>query len=193
MKIYTKTGDEGDTKLFGGQKIKKSNKRIQTYGDIDELNAVLGITLAHINTPSLKNIILALQNELFILGSDLATPIEQSIGNKTIPRIKEEMVLNLEELIDKHEEQIPPIRNFILPNGTITASFLHMARTITRRAERSIVALMEEESINKTVLKYVNRLSDLFFVLARFDNCKNGILEVQVTLSGEEHNKGNTL
>ena len=180
MKIYTKTGDEGNTKLFGGKKVKKSSKRIQAYGEIDELNAILGIALAHINDSSLKNIILTLQNELFILGSDLAAPIEQSIGNKPIPRIKEEMVIKLEELIDKHEKQLSPIRNFILPNGTVAASFLHMARTIARRAERSIVSLMEEEDINKTILKYVNRLSDLFFVLARFDNFKNKTQETYV-------------
>lgn len=181
MKIYTKTGDEGNTKLFGGKKVKKSSKRLHAYGEIDELNAILGIVLVHVNDSSLKNIILTLQNELFILGSDLATPIEQSVSNKSIPRIKEEMVISLEKLIDRYAEQLSPIRNFILPNGTVASSFLHMARTVTRRAERNIVSLMEEEDINKTILKYINRLSDLFFVLARFDNFKNKTEETYVT------------
>lgn len=181
MKIYTKTGDEGNTKLFGGKKVKKNNKRIQAYGDIDEVNAVLGTALTYINDSSLKNVVITLQNELFILGADLATPIEQSVPNKSIPRIKEEMVIGLEKLIDRYAEQLSPIRNFILPNGTVASSFLHMARTVTRRAERSIVSLMEEEDINKTILKYINRLSDLFFVLARFDNFKNKTEETYVT------------
>lgn len=181
MKIYTKTGDQGETKLFGGKKVKKNSKRIQAYGEVDELNAVLGIVSAYLDDSSIKEIILNLQNELFILGGDLASPLDTHAGRKPVPRIKEEMVSALEDLIDKLEEKLPSLDRFILPNGTIAASFIHLARTITRRAERSIVALAEEEEINKTALKYTNRLSDFFFVLARYLNLKDKTKETEVT------------
>lgn len=176
MTIYTKTGDQGDTKLFGGQKVRKNNKRIQAYGNVDELNAFLGAALAHINESSLQGLLIAIQKELFILGADLATPLESTKHN--VPRISENLVVRLEEEIDKYQLTLPPLNQFILPNGSLAAVFLHIARTVARRTERSVVALMEEEMINGTALKYLNRLSDLFFVLAREANSQAGIPEI---------------
>ena len=170
MKIYTKTGDSGETSLFGGGRVWKDNTRISAYGTIDELNSVLGLAVVECLNPELKNILMGIQNQLFSAGSDLATPLEFDDSKFPIPRIKDEDVILLENLIDKIDVQLPQLKNFILPGGSKCASFLHLGRTVCRRAEREVVTLAKTEKINEKIEVYLNRLSDLLFVLARYDN-----------------------
>lgn len=169
MKIYTRTGDSGETGLWGGQRVPKHHLRIQAYGTVDECNAILGLAL--IDCPDeLRPLLLALQNQLFVLGADLANPTASS----QIPRMTAEDVLCLETWIDTHEAHLQPLQQFILPGGSITAARLHLARTVVRRAERAVVELMQAESINPHVLTWLNRCSDLLFVLARRANALAG-------------------
>lgn len=178
MKIYTKTGDNGETSLFGGKRVWKDNLRISAYGTIDELNAQIGLTITEIKSLELIEILKSLQHELFTIGSDLATPSEKEIKNFSVPRINENYVLRLEKLIDEIDSQIPPLKNFILPGGSKGSANLHLARTICRRAEREIVALKKEENINPEIEKYINRLSDLLFVMARYENHYQNISDI---------------
>jgi len=170
MKIYTKTGDKGETSLFGGKRVWKDDLRIQAYGTTDELNAVLGIAVAELSDTELKDVISGLQNDLFTVGSDLASPLEKENKNFVIPRIDSQFVTRLELLIDKFDSQLPALKNFILPGGSKVSAILHHARTVCRRAEREVVALSRIEGINDQIEVYLNRLSDLLFVLARFEN-----------------------
>ncbi|MHB8906212.1 MAG: cob(I)yrinic acid a,c-diamide adenosyltransferase [Melioribacteraceae bacterium] len=170
MKIYTKTGDKGETSLFGGKRVWKDDLRIQAYGTTDELNAVLGIAVAELSDVELKDVISGIQNDLFTVGSDLASPIEKENKNFVIPRIDSQFVTRLELLIDKFDSQLPALKNFILPGGSKVSAILHHARTVCRRAEREVVALSRIEGINDQIEVYLNRLSDLLFVLARFEN-----------------------
>lgn len=191
MKIYTKTGDQGDTRLFGGEKVRKNHPRVNAYGDIDEVNAIIGIVISSIPNVSLKDLslhelLLSIQEELFILGADLATPLDIVIKTKRMPRIKESMVLALEEKIDSCQSELPPITRFILPGGSIAGGLLHLARTVSRRAERNVVALTETENINPVALKYLNRLSDFLFVLARYVNLQDGIKEKNPAFKDDE-------
>ncbi len=168
MKVYTKTGDGGMTSLFGGKRVSKNDLRLETYGTIDELNAVIGLAVVKVESEKSKELLIKIQNDLFVAGSDLAAPNENA--KYPIPRIKKEMVEFLEEQIDEIDSQIPQLKNFILPGGTEGASVLNIARTICRRAERKTVALKEIEKINEMVIVYLNRLSDFLFELARFEN-----------------------
>lgn len=168
MKIYTRSGDEGKTALFGGRRVGKDSARIEAYGTVDELNAHLGYAGATAANQEIREYITSMQHELFLLGSDLATPIDMETAE--VPRITEEHVRRLESLIDTLEERLQPIRYFILPGGTATASLLHICRTVSRRTERRIVHLATIEDINEFDIKYINRLSDLLFVLARYAN-----------------------
>ncbi|MHB9039809.1 MAG: cob(I)yrinic acid a,c-diamide adenosyltransferase [Melioribacteraceae bacterium] len=170
MKIYTKTGDKGETSLFGGKRVWKDDLRIQAYGTTDELNAVLGIAVAELSDVELKDVISGIQNDLFTVGSDLASPIEKENKNFVIPRIDSQFITRLELLIDKFDSQLPALKNFILPGGSKVSAILHHARTVCRRAEREVVALSRIEGINDQIEVYLNRLSDLLFVLARFEN-----------------------
>ncbi|MEW6507006.1 MAG: cob(I)yrinic acid a,c-diamide adenosyltransferase [Bacteroidota bacterium] len=170
MKIYTKTGDKGETSLFGGQRVQKNSLRISAYGTIDELNSFLGIAVTEIVDKELVEVIHSIQNDLFTLGSDLASPIEKENNSFTIPRVNKGFIERLEKLIDNFDSRIPPIKNFILPGGTKGAGFLHLARTVCRRAEREVISLAQIESISEEIKIYLNRLSDLLFVLARFEN-----------------------
>src|SRR4030042_5748511 len=181
VKIYTKTGDVGTTSLFGGKRIEKNSTRIEAYGNVDELNSQIGTIIAE-NPPSdiLKKL-LRIQKELFVLGSDLATPLEFESKNKSqkvkVPRVTKAYVTRLEKEIDSWSEKLPKLRNFIFPGGRKIGSKLHLARSITRRTERSIVALSQTEKINKNAQIYINRLSDWFFVLARYINKLEGVKE----------------
>lgn len=168
MKIYTKTGDEGKTSLFGGERVEKNHLRLEAYGTIDELNSVLGVSSSFNNDELVKKIIYEIQNSLFRVGSELATPPE--VKSKAIVSISSEEITNIENVIDDIELKLNPLQNFILPGGSKSASFLHLARTICRRAERKIIELDLNESINPDIIVYINRLSDLLFVLARFAN-----------------------
>ena len=170
MKIYTKTGDKGETGLFGGERVSKSNSRIDAYGTIDELNAFIGITITEIKSEKIISILQRIQNQLFVVGSDLATPISEKNEKLKITRTPEEYSKSAELNIDYFNDQLDELRNFILPGGSKGAAYLHVCRTIARRAERKVVALNEQVKIGDNIIIFLNRLSDLFFVLSRFEN-----------------------
>jgi cob(I)alamin adenosyltransferase len=174
MKIYTKTGDAGETGLFGGQRVAKDSLRVHAYGSVDECNAALGLARAAAPDAGLDAILAELQSQLFVVGADLATPGE----NANIPRVGDAEAAQLEGWIDALEAELEPLRQFILPGGTPAAAQLHLARTVCRRAERWTVSLAQEEPINPGVLVYLNRLSDLLFVLARAANARAGVGDV---------------
>jgi cob(I)alamin adenosyltransferase len=174
MKIYTRTGDDGTTGLWGGLRVPKDSLRVQAYGTVDECNAVLGVARASGLDPELDTLIAGIQDQLFVVGADLATPGESA----TIPRIGSDEVLALEEAIDSLETRLAPLRQFILPGGTPAAAQLHFARTVCRRAERWTISLANEEPINEQVPKYLNRLSDFLFTAARAANANAGIADI---------------
>ena len=176
-KVYTRTGDEGTTGLGGGQRVTKDSPRIEAYGTIDELNSLLGVVLAEGLSPELAESLALVQNDLFHLGSDLCV-LEEDKEKMPVPRIEQRHVTVLEELIDRLSEDIPPLDNFILPGGSVGSAGLHLARTLCRRAERRIVTLTAEEAIGEWVLRYLNRLSDLLFVMARWENKARGVGDV---------------
>lgn len=174
MKIYTRTGDSGETGLWGGIRVTKDSPRVQAYGTVDECNAALGLARAAGLAPELDQLIAQLQNQLFVVGADLATPGEAT----NIPRIGAAEIAFLEQHIDALEESLEPLRQFILPGGTMAAAYLHLARTVCRRAERWAVSLSHEEEIGAYVVVYLNRLSDLLFVAARAANARAGMPDV---------------
>lgn len=169
MKIYTKTGDDGNTGLQGNLRISKSHPRIFAYGAVDEANAALGIVLANPLDDDVFTTLTKIQNDLFVVGSDLSNPNLNDVKN----RVTLEMIQGLEQHIDKFESELPPLTNFILPGGIFSASQLHFARTIVRRAETLTVQLSEKDEINSNCIVYLNRLSDLFFVMGRLVNQRN--------------------
>tara|TARA_B110000014_G_C20073764_1_gene560296 strand:- start:797 stop:1336 length:540 start_codon:yes stop_codon:yes gene_type:complete len=166
MKIYTKTGDDGKTSLFDNTRVWKSHERIMSYGGVDELNSALGIALSLDLDIEIKSILIKIQNDLFIVGSDLANPDMSKIKIRTT----DGMIKYLEEKIDKLESELPELINFVIPGGTLPASILHMSRTITRRVETHVIALSQNNEVSKNTSIYLNRLSDLLFVLARSVN-----------------------
>lgn len=167
MKIYTKTGDKGETSLFGGKRVSKDDLRVETYGTVDELNSVVGICRT-LNPPKkVDQLLYSIQSQLFTLGADLATPLSQKL-KKEIPRISEGDIAFLEKSIDDLEKANEPLQAFILPGGSHLAAQLHFARTVCRRAERLVVKLSRKEKIGKYIVVYLNRLSDFLFVLARW-------------------------
>ena len=178
MKIYTRTGDTGTTALFGGDRVGKNHPRIEAYGTVDETNAYLGLARSLLEDQPgagrLEPLLARLQDDLFILGADLATPSE---SRAVVPRIDQAHITRLEEAIDAFEADLPPLKHFILPGGTSVAGMLHVARTVCRRAERLTVAASAEEAISLEATIYLNRLSDLLFVLARWVNRQAGIEE----------------
>jgi cob(I)alamin adenosyltransferase len=174
MKIYTKTGDAGETGLFGGGRVGKDDLRVASYGEVDELNAVLGLASAHGLPPELAERVARVQAELFTLGSVLATPAG---GKVKIPSLHPEWVTTLEMEIDAADVELPPLKNFILPGGSTGAAWLHLARATCRRAERAIVALSRREKLEPIVEVYVNRLSDWLFTMARLANHRAGVAE----------------
>ncbi|HET9136227.1 MAG TPA: cob(I)yrinic acid a,c-diamide adenosyltransferase [Candidatus Kapabacteria bacterium] len=174
MKIYTKTGDDGTTGLFAGGRVRKDSFQIRAYGDVDELNSHLGKARSLDTTNIFADVFDKLQRLLFNLGADLATPL---LAKNTIPRIIEADAPSLEVLIDKFELELPPLTHFILPGGSELASELHIARTVARRAEREIVSLTQSEDIGNAIEPFINRLSDLLFVMARYANFKLGVAE----------------
>lgn len=176
-KVYTKTGDKGETSLGGGQRVSKDSIRIQAYGTVDELNSYIGVAIAFGLDKDLSDKLLVIQNELFHLGSDLCFTEEDKI-KFSIPLIQKKHVDVLEKIMDDFSEQLQPLENFILPGGTIGASHLHVARTICRRAERETITLSKQESIGEFVIKYLNRLSDTLFVMARYENFKKSYTDI---------------
>ena len=174
MKIYTKTGDDGTTGLQSGPRVSKTDSRIKAYGIVDEINSILGIALTYELEEGIKKILTRIQNELFVLGSDLSNPDSSRKEN----RIETKMISALEHDIDKLEENLPPLTNFILPGGNRAASQIHFARTVTRRAEIQTVELADNQEINKLCIKYLNRLSDLLFVIGRTINKQNNVSDI---------------
>jgi cob(I)alamin adenosyltransferase len=176
MKIYTRTGDQGDTGLFGGGRVSKTDARIGTCGTIDEFNATLGLARAAGLPSQLDEILLLLQNRMFDLGAEITSPDAESRETELLQQTD---VNNLEGLIDSIDERLPTLSFFILPGGTQAAATLHLARCVCRRAERELVALSQQVPVREIVLSYVNRVSDLLFVMARAANAEAGVDDVR--------------
>lgn len=180
MRIYTRTGDQGETGLFGGGRVSKAHPRVRAYGDVDELNAVIGSAVARLPEAAseIRDRLAIIQGDLFTLGAHLATPADaRSRGH--IPPLPDERPATFERWIDEAEEELEPLRAFILPGGSEAGAALHLARTVCRRAERSVVELGGEIELEPSIVVYLNRLSDLLFDLARLVNMRAGVPEQQ--------------
>ena len=174
MKLYTKTGDDGTTSLFGGQRVDKADPRVATYGDVDELNAFIGLATATCDDAELAGRLRLVQADLFSLGGALASPDAANTPSAIAPGD----IQRLEGWIDEATAETEPLRNFVLPGGGVTAAHLHLARTVCRRAERAVVALSRTQSVHTESLIYLNRLSDLLFAWARWSNASTGVSDV---------------
>lgn len=177
MKGYTRTGDRGETGLYGGTRVGKESPRVEAYGAVDELNSLVGLARAIVKDSKTKKILRSVQEDLFTLGGDLASELVSA----NIPRINKSRVDNLEKTIDSIHSELKPLRRFILPTGSVAGAQLHVARAVCRRAERRIVALSKLESINPEAVPYVNRLSSLLFDLARWVNLNDKVKEEEWT------------
>lgn len=179
MKIYTKTGDGGDTGLFGGGRVSKSHPRVEAYGDVDELNAVLGVVRSVEQMPRIDDVLVPIQRDLFAIGALLATPDRDKMRQHLDKaRIDDARIAELERAIDDGDAELEPLRAFVVPGGSPKAAALHVARTVCRRAERRVVELGKETEIPRLVIIYLNRLSDLLFTLARVANHRSNAGEV---------------
>ncbi len=176
-KVYTRTGDDGTTALGSGVRLPKDAARIEAYGTVDELNAVVGVCRTADLEPRIATMLSRIQNELFHLGSDLCVP-EDGEGVPTVPRIEARHVLALESDIDTLQAELPPLANFVLPGGAVGAAHLHVARTVARRAERRVIRLAATERVGPDAVRYLNRLSDLLFVMSRSENRHRGVADV---------------
>jgi cob(I)alamin adenosyltransferase len=174
VKIYTKTGDRGETSLFGGTRVPKDDRRVAAYGDVDETNAVLGAARA-LSERSLAALLGSLQRDLFAIGAQLADPRRTVAGKRPKAAVTAAQVRRLEKTIDARQRELPELRSFILPGGTPAAALLHLARAVCRRAERSVVTLARAADVDPRTIVYLNRLSDLLLVLARFENQRAGV------------------
>lgn len=180
MKIYTKTGDSGETGLLGGGRVRKDDPRVDTYGQVDELCALIGFALALEPRDFSRDALERIQRDLFTMGAELATPEPATLGKVLLGNpIGEPEIGALEAIIDAREEELAPLANFILPGGTPKAAALHVARTVCRRAERAVVSLARGARVSPAIVKYLNRLSDLLFVLARAANAAGGHPDVK--------------
>ncbi len=177
-RVYTKSGDAGETSLVDGSRVSKADLRVAAYGDVDELNSWLGLARVGMADRQLDEALGKIQNELFVAGADLASPMAIEV-----PRIDEEHLTEMEALIDLLLEELEPLLEFILPGGSHEGATLHLARSVARRAERSVVSLSGQEEINSNALKYLNRLSDLLFVMARVANKRAGLNEQPANFS----------
>jgi cob(I)alamin adenosyltransferase len=179
MKIYTRGGDGGETSLFGGGRVSKGHVRVEAYGAVDELNAALGMSVAAVADDEIRGRLGLVQQDLFDLGASLATPgAEDASARPSIPPIPAKRISDMEGWIDEATDETPPLRNFIIPGGSDGAAALHQARTVCRRAERRVVDLHEAEGSDPQVIRYLNRLSDLLFALARLENHRVGVADV---------------
>ena len=176
MKIYTKTGDKGTTSLFGGKRVSKKDIQIEAYGTVDELNAFIGLLIAQIEDKAAQNTLKTTQSTLFDIGSHLSS---DGTADKFLPEIHIESNTMLEKEMDRYEQELTALKSFILPGGNETISLAHICRTICRRAERRVVSLADEMTVNTAIVIYLNRLSDYFFVLARKIAAMDGIDEVK--------------
>jgi cob(I)alamin adenosyltransferase len=179
MKIYTRTGDQGDTGLFGGGRVAKDHPRVAAYGDVDELNSTLGVVRAAAGEEFFHELLQSIQRDLFSIGGHLATPDPERV-KKALEKaeLSATRVSEFERIMDQADSELPPLRAFVLPAGTSVAAALHVARTVCRRAERSVVHLAHTEPIPELFLVYLNRLSDLLFTLARLANLRAGVTDV---------------
>jgi cob(I)alamin adenosyltransferase len=177
MKIYTRTGDAGETGLLGLGRVRKNAARVEAYGGVDELNACLGFASAGVTDPGLLDLLASIQRDLFAVGAQLADVRKEAGKDAEKTALPPERVADLERAIDRFEEELPPLKRFILPGGCEAGARLHLARTVCRRAERRIAALAETEEVPPVIPAYVNRLSDLLFVLARLVNHRAGAAE----------------
>lgn len=175
MKIYTKTGDDGGTGLFGGPRVRKDDPRIEAYGSVDELNAVIGLIRAEILPAGMDDLLRGIQNRLFDVGAELATPDPEKHGTRIV---NEGHIAILERAIDHCEETLSPLRQFVLPGGTRAAALLHLGRTVCRRAERRLITFADVAEVAPLLIIYLNRLSDLLFVMARAANQSAGVSDV---------------
>lgn len=180
MRLYTRTGDDGTTGLIGGSRTAKDDLQIDTYGTVDELNAVLGVVRAAADA-GLTRMLEPIQNELFIVGSHLALAAGQKPEDWKLPALEKSTIARLETQIDAAEKELPTLKNFILPGGTMLAANLHVARTVCRRAERLMVTYARKRSVEPLVIEYLNRLSDWLFAQARLANHRAGVLDVPWT------------
>jgi cob(I)alamin adenosyltransferase len=170
VKIYTKTGDAGETGLLGGTRVGKDHPRVAAYGDVDEVSAVLGVVRARTDDEALRRLLADVQRDLFAIGARLADPTARVAAKKAKAAVDEKGVKRLEREIDAREKELPALTAFILPGGSESGALLHLARTVCRRAERAVVSVARSDAIDPLVVVYLNRLSDLLFVLARFEN-----------------------
>lgn len=176
-KVYTRTGDDGSTGLGGGQRVAKDSLRVSAYGSVDELSSHLGVAVAHGLVEDLAAPLKRIQNDLFHLGSDLCI-LEEDKERFQVPQIEERHVLFLEKVMDELSESLEPLANFILPGGTLGAAHLHVGRTVCRRAERDVIALSRQETVGAYVIRYLNRLSDTLFVMARYENHQRQVEDI---------------
>lgn len=180
MKIYTRTGDDGHTALFGGGRVAKDHHRVDAYGTVDELNATIGWAVTQVAASGIRERLALLQHDLFTLGSELATPpARDGRVRPDVPHLPVDRVAEMEQWMDLAETELPELRAFVLPGGATGAAALHMARTVCRRAERSVVRLAMSEEVSSDVLTYLNRLSDLLFTFARLENLREGAGDVE--------------
>jgi cob(I)alamin adenosyltransferase len=177
LKIYTGFGDEGNTALFGGKIVKKNHVRVEVYGTLDELNSLIGLLRSKNKNNEVDKVLFRIQNELFVISAEIATPDDDK-RSKFSDQIGEPHISGIESEIDHFNNYLEPLKNFILPGGSDEASIAHVARTVCRRAERLLVSLNDDMTIRKFILIYLNRLSDLFFVLARYLNKLNNVKDV---------------
>ncbi|MBI5495270.1 MAG: cob(I)yrinic acid a,c-diamide adenosyltransferase [Deltaproteobacteria bacterium] len=179
MKVYTRTGDAGETGLFGGPRVQKDHVRVAAYGALDEANCQVGVALAQCDDPELGALLRPIQSELFDVGAVLATPPEGAarLGHRLEAPVTAERIAELETVMDRLDGELTPLKAFVLPGGTALAAQLHVCRTAVRRAERRVITLHHQAPVGAEVLAYVNRLSDLFFVLARVANARAGVPE----------------
>jgi cob(I)alamin adenosyltransferase len=177
-KVYTKAGDQGETSLVGGARVSKASARVDAYGEVDELNSVIGLARPALQDSEIDDVLAMLQNDLFTVGGDLASPSEVSV-----PRVEEALVKRLEDLSDRFLAELEPLKEFVLPGGSQAGASLHLARAVARRAERRAVALQQSEEVNPEVIVYLNRLSDLLFILARTVNHRASVGEKMTDFS----------
>ena len=179
MKIYTRTGDAGDTGLFGGGRVSKDHHRVAAYGTVDELNAQVGWAVATVGDAEIRSRLSMIQHDLFAIGATLSsTPREDGDTHKHLPPLPTDRVETMEEWIDEASGEMQPLTQFILPGGTPGAAALHVSRTVCRRAERAVVHLATLEPVDEAIVMYLNRLSDLFFAMARLENHRAGVEDV---------------
>jgi cob(I)alamin adenosyltransferase len=177
-KVYTKTGDGGETSLVGGKRVSKASPRVEAYGEVDELNSIVGLARAYLNDTEIDEALSLVQNDLFTLGADLASPADIQV-----PRIADNFIITLEELSDRFLKELEPLQEFILPGGCQAGAAIHLARTVARRCERKVVLLATDEEVNPQAIVYLNRLSDLLFILARLANKRAGVPEKMTDFS----------